>query len=145
MTLLEPMSKDSDDFEFAYGVKRAAMGPHVQPRWGWDEDEQRRIMREKWETKTCYRIRVGAEPVGLIAINERAGEIEVSEFYIKPSMHRRGIGTEVLAEVFERARERKLPVRLRVLKWNPAERLYRRHGFRVTHETEDHYYMEWEA
>jgi ribosomal protein S18 acetylase RimI-like enzyme len=137
------MSKGADDFEFAYGVKRAAMGPHVRPRWGWDEAKQREIMREKWAAKTCYRIRVGDEPVGLVAIDERADEIELSEFYIKPSMHGRGIGGEVLAEVLQRARERGMPVRLRVLKWNPAQDLYRRHGFRVTGESEDHLYMEW--
>lgn len=143
MTRLEPMSKAADDFEFAYAVKRAAMGPYVRPKWGWDDAEQRGIMRARWDAKTCYRIRVDDQPVGLIAIDEREDEIEVSEFYIEPSMHGRGIGSEVLGEVFERARHHGVPVRLRVLKWNPAGRLYRRHGFRVTGETEDHFLMEW--
>ena len=145
MGLLEPLAKDAENFEFAYAVKRAAMGPHVRPKWGWDDGEQRAIMREKWEAKRCYAIRVGAETVGLVALDEREDEIELSEFYIKPSMHGRGIGTEVLHEVFERARASGLPVRLRVLKWNPAARLYERHGFRVTSETEDHFYMEWKG
>jgi ribosomal protein S18 acetylase RimI-like enzyme len=141
--LLEPLAKDAESFEFAYGVKRAAMGPHVRPRWGWDEGEQRAILREKWEAKSCYSSRVGADAVGLVAIDERADEIELSEFYIKPSMHGRGIGSEVIREIFGRARAKGLPVRLRALKWNPAVKLYARHGFRVTGETEHHVYMEW--
>jgi GNAT superfamily N-acetyltransferase len=145
MSLLEPMSKDAGDFEFAYALKRAALGPHVRARWRWDEAEQRAIMVEKWKSKTCYRIRIGDETVGVVAIDERPDEIEVSEFYIRPSMHGRGIGAEVLLEVLDRAHRQGLPVRLRVLKWNPAEHLYRRHGFRVTHETEEHYYMEWQG
>jgi hypothetical protein len=44
--------------------------------------------------------------------------------------------------VLEQARASHLPVSLRVLKVNPAQRLWRRLGFTVVGETETHWLME---
>ena len=142
MPTLERMTGNAEDFEFAFAVKRDAIGPHVRARWEWDDEAQRRLMREKWNAKTCYRIFDEGTAVGMIAIDQRPGEIHVSEFYISPAMHGRGIGSAVLRQVFERAEGSALPVRLRCLKWNPAYRLYRRQGFIVTSESDIHFYME---
>lgn len=126
-----------------YRLKRAALGPHVIARWGWDEASQRAIMEEKWRVKTFFAIILGGETIGTIALDPDGDDgIEVSEFYISPDFHGQGIGGTVLRQVIEQAHAKNLAVRLQCLKWNPACRLYRRHGFRVIHETDAHYQME---
>lgn len=136
------MRREPQEFELAYALKKEALGPHVIPRWGWDEREQRRIMEEKWRAKTFFRIVSGAETVGTIAIDVESDHVRLGEFYIAARFQRQGIGSRVLEPVLRDADARRLPVRLECLKWNPAFSLYRRHGFRVVRETDVHYFME---
>jgi ribosomal protein S18 acetylase RimI-like enzyme len=62
--------------------------------------------------------------------------------YVRPQDQRRGVGTHLIALVVERARTAGKPVRLGVVKINPARRLYERAGFRLTSEDHYKYYME---
>ena len=62
--------------------------------------------------------------------------------YILPEHQSRGIGTHLVSELLAGARAAGLAVRLRVLKGNPARRLYEKLGFTVTREIETHDYME---
>lgn len=134
------MGRTADEYELAYALKKAALGPHVIARWGWDEAYQRAVMDEKWRAKTFSRIVVEGETVGTIAVDDAGDGIEIGEFYISPAHQGRGIGSETLGAVLRDAGAK--PARLQVLKWNPAANLYRRHGFRVTGETDIHYLME---
>lgn len=136
------MRREPEEFEVAYALKKAALGPLVIERWGWDEREQRAIMEEKWRAKRFFRIEREGETVGTIAIDEHPDHIRIGEFYIAPRFQRRGIGTQVLGPILRDADARRLPVRLECLRWNPAFALYRRHGFVVTQESDLHYFME---
>ncbi|HET9653367.1 MAG TPA: GNAT family N-acetyltransferase [Usitatibacter sp.] len=136
------MRREPQEFELAYALKKEALGPHVIPRWGWDEREQRAIMEEKWRAKTFFRIVSGGEMVGTIAIDVESDHVRLGEFYIAARFQGQGIGSRVLEPVLRDADARRLPVRLECLKWNPAFSLYRRHGFRVVRETDVHYFME---
>jgi ribosomal protein S18 acetylase RimI-like enzyme len=140
---LVPLPRTPQGFETVYELKKAALGPHVIPRWGWDEASQRETVQEKWATKTFFAIVHEGETVGTVSIDADGDDgLEIGEFYIAPAFHRRGIGGAVLEQVLERARSQRRAVRLQCLKWNPAARLYLRHGFRVVHESETHYRME---
>jgi GNAT superfamily N-acetyltransferase len=136
------MRREPQEFEIAYALKKEALGPHVIPHWGWDDAAQRAIMEEKWRAKTFYGIVQAGDTVGTISIDETGDGIEVGEFYIAPAFQGRGVGAEVLAAVLREADAKGRAVRLQCLKWNPACRLYQRHGFRVTGETDIHYRME---
>lgn len=60
-------------------------------------------------------------------------------------MQSRGIGTSVLRRTCEEARRRNVPVRLRVLRRNRAQDLYRRLGFEPEGETETHVLLVWQG
>jgi ribosomal protein S18 acetylase RimI-like enzyme len=140
---LVPLPRTPQGLATLYALKKAALGPHVVPRWGWDEASQRATAEEKWRTKTFFAIVDAGETVGIIAIDADGDDgVEIGEFYIAPAFHNRGIGGAVLRQVLEEARAQGRAVRLQCLKWNPAGRLYLRHGFRVLEETETHYRME---
>jgi hypothetical protein len=47
-------------------------------------------------------------------------------------------------QVMAQAAAQERPVRLRVLRVNPAQRLYLRLGFVITDETPERLYMEWQ-
>jgi ribosomal protein S18 acetylase RimI-like enzyme len=53
----------------------------------------------------------------------------------------RGLGGAIVRSIVEDATRRRSPVRLQVLRPNPARRLYERLGFRVVGETVTHVEM----
>lgn len=137
-----PMEKTDESFEFALAVKRDALGPHIAERWGWDDELQRKQQADGWAALTFFRIVRDGASIGTVSLEEASDHLTLIGFYILPSFHRKGIGTEVLVKILSEANAKRLPVRLRCLKWNPALALYTRHGFVVTGETDTHFRME---
>ena len=128
--------------DFAFEVKRAAMGPHIVARWGWDEAFQRNFHEKRFRDTPLSRIMHNGQAVGTIALTAFADHLRLDEFYLHPAHHGQGLGTRVLKHCAAIADAREMPLRLRYLKWNPVGSLYRRHGFTVIDETDIHFIME---
>jgi GNAT superfamily N-acetyltransferase len=142
MVALEGMSRTDAESAFVFAVKKAALGPYIEQKWGWNEEQQRQMHAERWNMRSYFRIVSNGKAVGTVAIHETADHLRLDEFYLEPAHQRQGIGSQVLASLLSKAGRNSLPVRLQCLKWNPVISLYRRHGFVVTHENETHYFME---
>ncbi len=133
----------ASDMEFLRCVHREAMRPHIERTWGsWNEDDQRRRFYESTDPATHEIIEVSGEPVGCQWVRQQPGALELVRLYLLPEAQGIGIGTHLVAALCERAERRGLPVRLRVMRVNRAQRLYRRLGFKVVGETETHLLME---
>jgi len=137
-----PMTESESDREFAYVAKRDAFRPYVVARWDWDEHVQRAVVAERLRTKRFFRILLDGSAVGTIAVDDAPEHVQVGEFYILPSAQNQGIGSEILRAIVADAANRKLPVRLECLLWNPALAFYRRHGFHPLRENETHVFLE---
>lgn len=129
------------DFEFAFEVKRQALGPHIAARWGWDAELQRQYHAAHWQSRPWSIITVGDRDAGTVSIHEGTEHIQFGEFYLLPEFQRQGIGSAVLKAVIERADKIGKPVKLEHLKWNPVGSLYQRNGFRVVGENDTHYFL----
>ena len=77
-----------------------------------------------------------------LTVKELADQIKLDQLFLLPEHQCNGIGTALVREILERARHLKVPVRLRVLRVNPAKRLYERMGFFVTAEEPQRFYMQ---
>ncbi|MDQ3876344.1 MAG: GNAT family N-acetyltransferase [Actinomycetota bacterium] len=81
-----------------------------------------------------YRLFPRDEP-GFAFIDESTPEVSIA---VVPSMRGRGIGSQLLSALIERAREEGYPaLTLSVERDNPSITLYERHGFRPVHEDGD--------
>jgi hypothetical protein len=54
--------------DFAFEVKRAAMGPHIIVRWGWDEAFQRNFHEKRFRDTPFSRIMLKGQVIGTIAL-----------------------------------------------------------------------------
>src|SRR5262245_3162300 len=81
-------------------------------------------------------------PIGIMKVERTDTHIQLHQLFILPEYQRRGIGGWLLEDLLAEARAVGLPVRLRVLRVNPAKHLYERHGFRVTSEEPARFYMQ---
>ena len=123
------------------------MADYVSQTWGeWNESEQVAKHRQNYDPSTHELVLVGESVAGLVATEVEPTHVWLVKLYLLPEFRCRGLGTALLEEVKTRARLLRKPVRLRVLRVNSrAKWLYERHGFRVTEETPERFFMESDA
>jgi len=80
--------------------------------------------------------------VGCLWVRKHPDALELVRLYLLPEAQGRGIGARLVTTLCQRAARNGLAVRLRVMRVNQAQRLYRRLGFKVVGETETHFLME---
>lgn len=132
------------DYLWLWALKRTTMKAYVEQTWGpWDDAAQAARFRQNFQPLHVHVIVSGGEDAGLLHVERNPGEIFLVNIQIAPEFQNRGLGTEVMHSLLAEARREKLPLRLQVLKVNPARRLYERIGFAVTGETATHYQMRW--
>ncbi len=132
------------DREWLWQTKRTCLRPYVEQTWGvWDEDAQRTNFDDSFEPSEVHIITVGDRDAGYISARNDPFEIRLFNIMIAPEFQNHGLGTAVLRQLQEVAHRLFVPVRLRVLRVNPARRLYERIGFKVIEDTATHYRMEW--
>ncbi len=129
------------DYSFLYRLNETTMKEYVDQSWGWDDSVQKKRFQEHFHPGRDEIIVVGGQDVGMVCVEERAGEILLAGIKILPQFQRKGLGTTIIRKLLADARRSRLPVRLRVLKVNPVKQLYERLGFEVTQETDTHYLM----
>ena len=134
-------SASADDYGFLWELHRTAMKPYVEATWSWDETWQANYFRAHFEPTRCQIIQAEGVDIGALAVETRPDCVLLARIAILPAYQRAGIGTAIIRRVLEHAAHQGLPVRLQVLKVNPARHLYERLGFEVTGETETHYLM----
>ena len=128
--------------EFAFDAKRAAMGPHIVHRWGWDEAFQRELHQRRFAEKPYFQIRKGEQPLGTPSFQVASDHVRFGEFYLFPVHQGQGVGSNILRHCLAVTDACGLPVRLEHLHWSPVGSLYRRHGFVETGRSEIHVFME---
>jgi ribosomal protein S18 acetylase RimI-like enzyme len=127
-----------------WAIKRRCLRAYVEQTWGtWDEDVQRARFDASFEPAEIQVITTAGIDVGYLAARRGRPEIQLFNIMIVPEYQQRGLGTTVLRDLLAEAQARRVPVRLQVMKVNPARRLYERLGFTVTEETATHFRMRW--
>ena len=133
------------DFETVFAITMATMRAYVEATWGiWDEAEHRSRIRDSFDPSTHRLVHVDGQLAGLLAVKVHAEHVQLVKLFLLPSFQGRGIGTRLVRQVMAQAAAQERPVRLRVLRVNPAQRLYLRLGFVITDETPERLYMEWQ-
>jgi ribosomal protein S18 acetylase RimI-like enzyme len=83
-------------------------------------------------------------PAGRIYVDRQTSIVLVVDVSLLPEWRGRGIGTALMQAVCAEAREAGKAVSVAVEKYNPAQRLYRRLGFREVSDQGMYWTMEWQ-
>ena len=141
-----------DDEPLLYRIYRSTREAELQAI-GWNAAQQDAFLRMQYEIRrrsyeasypsADHSILVsGNTAVGGMIVSRSAAEIHLLDIAILPEHRGRGIGAAFLGDLIREAVSARLPLRLSVLRGNPALRLYQRCGFVVT--AEDAMYLEME-
>jgi ribosomal protein S18 acetylase RimI-like enzyme len=132
------------DTEFARGTHHQAYRDLTERRFGqWIEQDQDAFFTAAWTAGAYSVFLCDGTVCGYVCIETDNTEVHVREIVIVPSFQGRGIGSLLLQQAIDLARQRQVPVRLRTAHVNRAAILYRRLGFREMGRTQSHIQFEW--
>jgi ribosomal protein S18 acetylase RimI-like enzyme len=129
------------DYDFLYQLIVVCMKEYVTATWGWDEEYQRQHFAAHFNPSHSQIIVVDGQDAGRFALIDGGDSFFLSTIYIMPAFQNQGLGTAIIQDVISKAKSAGRPVRLQVLKVNPARRLYERLGFQTVEETINYYVM----
>ena len=132
----------SQDKDFLWSLKSAAMREYVEQVHGWEDTLQLKFFEKSFHPETILIIRENGYDVGMYELQERDDDWFLARIEILPEYQNKGIGTAILSNIINVAKSTGKPLRLQVFKINPARRFYTRIGFIETGETENHIHME---
>lgn len=124
--------------------------------WGWSGEQaidfirmqydmQKRSYAMQYPDASSFIIEAGGSDAGRLIV-ERSGEVwRIIDISILPGLRNQGIGSGTLAALQEECKANCTRIALRVLKTNPARRLYERLGFRVFMEGNIDLELIWEG
>jgi ribosomal protein S18 acetylase RimI-like enzyme len=130
------------DFEFLFELHRQALGPYVEQTWGWDDVWQRDYFKKHFLPRPCEIIELQGKRIGCMRVEDQKECVFLDYIAIMPAHQRIGLGTHLVRTVLKRASDRGVPVRLKVLRVNPAKSLYERLGFETIGADQYRFYME---
>jgi len=131
------------DTAFACDTTRETMREYTVATWGeWKEDDAQRRAAESIAAGETRIIEFDGVPIGIQTVTREADCIRLLQLYIRPGHQNRGIGSRLIRQLLDQARAEGLPLRLRVLRVNPAFALYQRLGFKVVQEAPERFFME---
>jgi ribosomal protein S18 acetylase RimI-like enzyme len=127
-----------DDIEWLESFYESIMRPYVELTHEWDSTK----FREYFNPKIITVIQVDGIDIGMLKVEEREDCFYLGDIQIGRGYQKQGIGTKLIEQVIRSANIAKKPVRLRVLKGNPAKDLYFRLGFKEIQILDTCYIME---
>jgi ribosomal protein S18 acetylase RimI-like enzyme len=141
-----------DDMRFLYEVYASTRLDELAPL-GWTVEQQAAFLTQQFNAQhQSYRasyasadfqiILVDDRPAGRLYVARSPEEIRLIDIALLPEYRRAGIGARLLRELLDEAAQTGRPVRLHVEKFNPAQRLYERLGFRRVEDHGVYWYME---
>ena len=87
-------------------LRRAVYEPLFRATWGgWDEARHQRHFAATWQQGRIQLIEVNGRRIGMIQLRERDDCVEVGEIQILPEDQNKALGTRLLVEVIDRARQ----------------------------------------
>ena len=149
--ILRPAEKEDEAFLFRlYSSVRL----EEVAAWGWPEAQQEAFLRMQFNGqqasyKRAYRdashsiILLDEEPVGRMFVARRDDGLRLVDISISPERRGTGIGTNLIRELQAGAEREGVPLRLQVMKNNPALRLYERLGFTKIEDEGAYFQMEY--
>jgi GNAT superfamily N-acetyltransferase len=131
------------DAPLFYEVIASTMRGFIEATWGaWDEERVQRESRDVCKRPEAKVALLELAEVGVLVVCEEATHTQVEQLYLLPQYQRLGLGGELMAAVLRTSSRAGKPVRLRVLRVNPARSFYEKLGFTVQGESNEFIFME---
>lgn len=131
------------DEDWLYKLYCSAMREYVEQTWGWDDEFQRNGFQTNLHPTNFQIIDVNDDDVGAYIIIEEDDHYWLEMLLISGRMQGKWLGTAIINKIQAEAEESGKPLKLSVLKVNPAKGFYSHLGFYVYAQDESSLKMKW--
>lgn len=132
------------DYRFAEALYLLTMEPLLVENGAWSEERLIENLKISFKLEEVRIITVDGRDVGWLQVSETEQHFKLGQIHIERAFRSRGIGSQLIQELFDRAGAKSKPVLLSVVRSNPAVALYERLGFRIVDGDRDKFHMRWE-
>ena len=122
------------DMRWLYESFKRTMQLYIQKTWGWDELLQHHSFHDNLPARSFIIASVAGGDVGALNLREKTDHLWLEMLLVPPEHQGQGIGRHLLEYAQDMARRVNKPLRLSVLKLNPAQEFYRHMGFTAAEE-----------
>ena len=130
--------EDKDWLEPFY---ESLMRSYVEQSHEWDET----LFDKYFEPEKVSIIQVNGIDVGMLKVEYFENHIYLADIQIGKDYQGKGIGSNILQSLIKKAQQAALPIRLKVLKVNPARNLYEKLGFNLSEEQDYSVVLEYKV
>ena len=88
-----------DDYDFLRWLHRATLREYVDQTWGWDEDRQATLFRERFDPSRDQIVLVDGQHAGVLRVERREGGLFLASLLIAPAYQGHGVGTAILEDL----------------------------------------------
>lgn len=127
------------DMDWVYQLFKKGLKSYIERTWGWNELFQHHSFMENIQPAHFIIVSDEGQDVGGYFLKPFDSHLYLDMLLIKPQQQNRGYGTRIIRHLQQGANRQQLPIKLSVLKVNPAFRFYYRLGFSVESEDEFRY------
>ena len=130
------------DLDNLVAIRIEAMRESLERVGRFDPVRARERFVSGFEARNTHHIEVSGERVGFVVVKQHHNELLLDHLYVRPSAQGSGIGSVVLAHIFNMADAAALPIKVGALKESASNHFYTRHGFQFVESSEfDNYYV----
>lgn len=160
MSTLHYRKAKPDDMDWAYQLFRTTMKEYIDQTWGWDELFQRHGFDENIRSSglvivsladntaqndnpqnVTQDITQAITDIGAYSLKQKTDHLLLDMLLVAPHWQRHGHGSRILQHILQQGKAASQPIRLSVLRNNPAYHFYCRHGFSIESEDDFRYRM----
>jgi len=113
------------------------MKGYVENVYSWNA----KLFRDRYKPQDYQVIKINNQIIGFIKVVSSETEIYLAEIQIAKDHQRQGIGTSLIKSVMQETQTSNKKLWLKILKGNPAKKLYKRLGFIKLEESLTHEIM----
>ena len=134
------------DVDLILNLKELCIKWYIEIIYGWDIDVQReKTIHELDKHKDDMRIIiVDNKDVGVTTFYEEDNKYIVGLIMVHPDCQGLGIGTKIINDYINIAKNENKDIVIKTYKYNPAKKLYERLGFKVYNDDDTHVYLKIE-
>ncbi len=139
---IEFIKASEKDKVFLLELRKKTMVEHLEKAKVYLSDQEH-MDRINTYFEGAYLIEVSHKKAGLLKYKETVSTIEILQLQIHPDYQGNGIGKNVIEKMIKVSKDKKKGLELKVLKENPAKKLYERVGFEIIGEDTLEFLMRW--
>ena len=127
------------DRSYLFELRKLTMVEHLETEGLYFSDEEHHSRIDD-NSECAYLIMSSDKKIGMIKYEECRDKVIIMQLQIHPDFQDLGFGKKVVEQILSYSDSK--VVELSVLKSNPAQKLYKRLGFKVTGEDQNEFFME---